>query len=386
MRVAVFTDNDFDKVNGVTTALAALLAHAPCDVAPRIYTAATEPADTPTYLAFRSLPVPIPFYGEMSMYLPHCRRYLRRVLADEIEVLHLTTPGPMGLTALWIAARTGLPLVGSFHTDLEAYTTLLSGSSRLGRWMGAYMKWMYGHCQTILVPSTATRAMLVDHGTDRERIGLWTRGVDTALFTPRRRSESLRGLWNVADSCPALIYVGRLSREKGLEILPEVSLGLRRLGLSHRFIFVGDGPLRSWLQARCPAAVFTGNLGRAAVAEAFASADMFLFPSRTDTAGNVVLEAQAAGVPVLVSDQGGPCENMMPGITGLLVGSSDPREWLAATVRLLRDVGTRHALGVGARQYALTRSWHAALESVYSAYRYAQQTTRAMSVVPHHAI
>ena len=127
------------------------------------------------------MPVPIPFYGEMSIYVPRAREYLRRVAADQVDVLHLTTPGPMGLTALWVAARTGLPLVGSFHTDLEAYTTMLSGSRRLGGWMGTYMRWMYGRCQTVLVPSAATRAMLLQSGSNGEHIRLWTRGVDTVV-------------------------------------------------------------------------------------------------------------------------------------------------------------------------------------------------------------
>ncbi|HXG90352.1 MAG TPA: glycosyltransferase family 1 protein [Vicinamibacterales bacterium] len=369
MRVAVFTDNDFDKVNGVTTTLTALVGHAPPDVQPRIYTAAALGTDDPTYLALRSFPVPIPFYSEMSMYIPRFRQYLERVLDDHVDVLHLTTPGPMGLAALWVAKKTGLPLVGSFHTDLATYTSLLSGSTRLGHWMGEYMRWMYGRCQQTLVPSSATRELLVAAGSRASRISLWTRGVDTQLFSPARRSSQLRSAWHVSERCPALLYVGRVSREKGLEMVPELLYRLRALGVAHRLIVAGDGPLRPWLQQQCPEAVFTGSLGRAAVAEVFASADAFVFPSQTDTAGNVVLEAQASGVPVIVSNRGGPRENMVDGVTGAVCAGSDARHWAAVTSDVLHDAVARASMAQAARDYALTRRWDIALSPVYQAYR-----------------
>ena len=368
MRIAVFTDNDFEKVNGVTTTLTALVTHAPADIQPRIYTAGTAAIDDPTYLALRSMAVPIPFYREMNMYVPRWREYLRRVIAEQIDVLHLTTPGPMGLAALWIATRTGLPLVGSFHTDLAAYTEVLSGSARLGRWMALYMQWMYGRCRPVLVPSAATRALL-EADSKGARIDLWTRGVDTTLFSPERRSPLLRDRWNASDARPALLYVGRVSREKGLEMLPALVERLSSAGLPHRLVIAGDGPLRPWLAERCPDAVFTGTLGREAVADVFASADLFIFPSRTDTAGNVVLEAQAAGLPVIVSDAGGPRENMRHGETGIVCEGTDPVRWADVTADLLHDAGRRRAMATAAREYACTRRWDLALSPVYDAYR-----------------
>lgn len=369
MRVAVFTDNDFDKVNGVTTTLTALLAHAPRDVAPRIYTASALSADGPDYLALQSRSVPIPFYREMSMYVPRWNEYLARVVDDGVGLVHLTTPGPMGLAALWVAARTGLPLVGSFHTDLAMYTTMLSGSPRLGYWVGEYMRWMYGRCRRTLVPSVATRDLLIAAGSCGKRIGIWTRGVDTDLFTPERRSTLLRDRWRVSERRPALLYVGRVSREKGVEGFPLILRRLHAVGLPHRLIIVGDGPLRPWLAAQCPDAVFMGTLGREAVADAFAAADVFLFPSRTDAAGNVVLEAQASGLPVIVSDAGGPQENLINGLTGVVCGGSDPGTWAFAVAAILHDLGRRHAMAVEARRYALTRRWDLALASLYQTYR-----------------
>jgi glycosyltransferase involved in cell wall biosynthesis len=372
MRVAVFTDNDFEKVNGVTTTLKALVAHAPPDVRPRIYTADRHGASEPDYFAVRSLGMPIPFYSEMKMYVPHWRAYRDRVAADGVEVLHLTTPGPMGLTALRVASVTGLPLVGSFHTDLEAYTSLLSGSPRLGRWFGAYMRWMYGRCQRVLVPSAATRAMLQGAGTRSDRLALWTRGVDTRLFTPDRRSNAQRQAWGVSDRTPALLYVGRVSREKGLEMLPAMLDCLRGRGVPHRLIVAGDGPLRPWLMKRCPGALFLGSLDRERVASAFACGDVFVFPSQTDTAGNVVLEAQASGLPVVVSAAGGPCENMLSERTGIVCAEHDAAAWATPVSALLGDAERRRRMAGAAREYALTRSWESALATVYGAYRAAR--------------
>jgi glycosyltransferase involved in cell wall biosynthesis len=369
MRVAIFTDNDFDKVNGVTTALEALIAHAPRDIAPRIYTASALASDAPHYLALPSRALPIPFYTEMDMYVPRWREYLRWIRRDAVDVLHLTTPGPLGLTALWIAARTGLPLVGSFHTDLASYTTVLTGSKSLGRLMTVYLRWLYGRCGRTLVPSAATRELMAAGGSDVARIGLWTRGVDTGLFDPQRRSASLRERWQVSDHRPALLYVGRLSREKGLELLPEMLYHLRALGVRHRMIIAGDGPLRSWLVHQLPEAVFMGVLGRRDVAEVFASADAFVFPSTTDTAGNVVLEAQASGLPVIVSDKGGPRENMVAGVTGWVCPRSDPRDWATLVGDVLRAPASKEQMGQAAREYALSRGWDHALSSVYQAYR-----------------
>ena len=134
-------------------------------------------------------------------------------------------------------------------------------------------------------------------------------------------------------------------------------------------IIAGDGPLRECLAEQLPDAVFTGMLGRKEVAEVFASADVFVFPSTTDTASNVVLEAQASGVPVIVSDRGGPKENMLPGVTGWICPRGDPKDWAYLVAESLRMSSRRELMGQAARQYALSRRWEQALSSVYQTYR-----------------
>ncbi len=368
VRVAILTDNDFEKVNGVTTSLGQVLAHAPSDVRVRVYTASALGCDTPDYLALSSWGVGIPFYPEMRMYWPPYRTLLARLRDDGVEVLHLTTPGPMGLAALAATRRLGVPLVGSFHTDLARYTALLSGSRALETFMRRYMRWVYAQCQVVLVPSEATRTLVAQSGVPVARQRLWGRGVDTGTFSPGRRSQALRDEWRARDDRPVVLYVGRVSREKGVDQLPDLHDRLNRLGLEHRLVVAGDGPMRAELAAACPAAIRLGTLGRERLADVYASADIFVFPSRTDTAGNVVLEAQASGLPVVVADAGGPRELMVDGGTGV-VCSADAGAWAAAVGGLLADGEKRTRMGEAARALALSRTWPSSLEPLYHTYR-----------------
>jgi glycosyltransferase involved in cell wall biosynthesis len=373
MRVAIFTDNDFDKTNGVTTTLKALLRHAPPDLRPRIYTLAELEVLEPDYLALRAAGLPIPFYGEMRMYVPRLRELRGHLRADGARLLHLTTPGPACLAGRYLAARLHLPAIGSFHTQLEEYTAVLSGSTRLGRLMGRYMRWMYGTCDPVFVPSVETRRRLEARGWCARRLAIWPRGVDTAVFSPARRSPELRARWRVSDRRPAILYAGRLSREKGLAIVERLESLLCAHRLAHRLVFVGDGPMGPELRRRFPDAVFTGMLPHDRVAVAMASADIFLFPSETDTAGNVVLEAQASGLPVIVTDVGGPQENMRDGDTGFVCYAGDSRSFCARIAELLRDGDERRAMSIAARRYAETRTWAVALEPLFAAYRAAMR-------------
>lgn len=368
MNVAIFTDNDFDKINGVTTTLTAALCYAPSSQRLRVYTAATLAVDTPEYLAVRSFGMPIPFYRDMRMYVPRLFEFVARARADKIDVIHLTTPGPIGLAALFVAWRLRLPIVGSFHTDLAAYASTLSGSARLGSLMREYMRWPYGKCVKVLAPSAHTRQLLIDAKADPAKIDLWMRGVDTSLFSPAKRSQALRDSWHVSSRRPALLYVGRVSREKQLLTLPAVQALLYARGIQHRFVIAGGGPLLAELQSRMPDAVFTGPLSREAVAQVFASSDLFVFPSRTDTAGNVVLEAQASGLPVVISGTGGPRENMVAGRTGTVCHRDDAEEWTSAIAALIRDDVRLSDMRVAARQYALTRTWELAMQPLYRTY------------------
>jgi glycosyltransferase involved in cell wall biosynthesis len=239
--------------------------------------------------------------------------------------------------------------------------------------MQEYLRWPYGKCRRILAPSEATRDTLVRSKVNPAKIRIWRRGVSTDRFTPAKRSDELRRQWGVGHERLALLYVGRVSREKGLDLLPPLSERLRRSRIDHRLIIVGDGPMRRELQERCEGAVFTGTQPPDAVAVAMASADLFVFPSRTDTAGNVVLEAQASGLPVLVSEEGGPKENMVDRTTGFVC--ADLRSFARRTGELAWNPERRRRFGAEARQYALGRQWVLALDPLYRVYREAVAPT-----------
>jgi glycosyltransferase involved in cell wall biosynthesis len=345
-----------------------VLKYSPSGIQPRIYTASDLAVAMPDYLAVKSAGIGIPYYREMRIYAPRLRAFARAAAADGISVVHVTTPGPIGLAARYVAGKLHLPLVGSFHTHLAEYATMLSGSELAGRVMRSYMNWLYRPSRRLLVPSESTRSLLADGGFDRTRIALWTRGVDTQTFSPFRRSDAIRDRWGVSDRRPALIYVGRLSREKGLALFDDLQTALFHHHISHRFIFVGDGPMREELKKLCPDAVFTGTLPHADVAEVMASADIFVFPSTTDSAGNVVLEAQACGLPVIVSDQGGPCENMRDGETGFVCEARNAASFCRPVAELFTSGEAKRLMGRAAREYALMRRWPAALAPLYHAW------------------
>jgi glycosyltransferase involved in cell wall biosynthesis len=369
MRVAIFTDNDFGKVTGVTTTLRAVLAHAPHDIRPRIYTASDTAACRPDYFAVASRGIGLPWYREMKVYLPALGSMRRELERNGVDLFHITTPGPMGLAARHLARALNIPVVGSYHTHLGDYARTLSGSRRLGEALEAYMRWLYADCERLLVPSEATRSVLMSRGYRAPTLGIWSRGIDTRRFRPGLRSRALREAWNVCDGRPAILYAGRLSREKGLDVVPRVHEALARCGFPHRFVFAGDGPMRDELSKISREAVFTGTLSHDHMAVAMASADLFFFPSATDSLGNVVLEAQASGLPVLVTDRGGPRENLLRGVSGHVLPAGDAAAFAACLGDLLTNADRRRRMGAAARSYALTRGWERALDALYGAWR-----------------
>jgi glycosyltransferase involved in cell wall biosynthesis len=369
IRVAVFTDNDFAKVNGVTTTLRALLQRTPSDLSVRIYTADGRGADEPDYLSLRAFGFGIPFYREMKVYFPPFWSYVRRARRDGIDLIHMTTPGPVGIAAIFTAWWLRIPLVGSFHTDLAKYATLLSRSRGLGFLVGRYLRRTYGQCQRILVPSEATSAMLRSAGIGAAAHIVWRRGVDTDLFSPARRSPALRERWGAGADTAVVMYLGRVSREKNLAAFLTVHEQLVALGRPFRLVFVGDGPMRAEIERRLPDAIVTGSIPHAQVGEYLASADVFAFPSRTDTAGNAVLEAQASGLPAVIGDEGGPRENVLADRTALVTDACDDRAFAEAVARLVRDRSLAADMGTAARAFALTRDWPSALEPLFATYR-----------------
>jgi glycosyltransferase involved in cell wall biosynthesis len=221
----------------------------------------------------------------------------------------------------------------------------------------------------VLVPSRDASERLVEAGWDGGRLVVWPRGVDATLFSPERRSESLREKWSVSDKRPAILYAGRLTREKGVSMLDQIGSQLYRRRRAHRFVIAGDGPLRDDLRHAIPDAVFLGQLPQDQLAAAMASADVVVSPGDAGTGGSVVLEAQACGVPVVVSAAGGASENVIDGESGFVCRPSDHVAFATGIEQLLADRAHRRAIGAGARKFAAGRSWQVATSVLYTSYR-----------------
>lgn len=368
MNVALFADIGGERVNGALTCLRAAVEHAPAGIRLRIYTAADVGFDTPDMLTVASRSLSVPFSPGRRMHLPPLASFTRHARAERIDVVHLATTGAVGVAAVAVALKLDLPIVGSVHGPVTRCEPAFGRSHHLRGILDAYSRWLYGHCSRVLVPSEHARCAFGAHF-DGGRLTPSQIGVNTRLFSPERRSAALRERWHVADHRPAMLYVGRLAREKDVDLLPGISDRLHSQRLEHRFVVVGDGPLRAELQDRMPDAVFTGVLAGTALSDVFASADLLVHPSRTDVAGHAVLEAQASGIPVVVSGAGGAHEHMLPQRSGIICRGRDPSDWVRAIAELLQFRLLRREMGHAARQFALTRPWDAALEPWYGAYR-----------------
>ncbi|MBN2122989.1 MAG: glycosyltransferase family 1 protein, partial [Deltaproteobacteria bacterium] len=285
--------------------------------------------------------------------------------------VHSATPGPIGLAALIIARILRLPVFGTYHTALPQYASMLTGDPSMEDLMWKYSLWYYNQMDTVYAPSRATGEELAARGIRKEKIRLYSRGIDIRRFHPSKRNGFFKSRFNVGGEEIKLLYVGRVSREKDLPLLVESFRTLVKNRAGIRLIVVGDGPYLTEMQAalRGLPVTFTGFLEGEDLAQAYASGDIFIFPSTTDTFGNVVLEAQASGLPVLVTDRGGPRENMIPGKTGFIVPAGDGRSFTEKAMLLINEPGLLAKMKREARRYMENRSFEASYMELWESYR-----------------
>lgn len=287
------------------------------------------------------------------------------------DVIHVTGPGDVGALGALLAWRKRIPLVASWHTNLHEYAATrfplkFARPFIEARSLDALM-FFYGAAKVCLAPNEELRS-LIERRTRRPTY-LMERGIDTVAFSPEHRAPR-------ADAEVVLGYAGRLRPEKNVRLLAAVERALEAAGLSnYRFKIVGDGSEREWLQANLKRAEFTGVLRGEALARAYASMDLFLFPSWTDTYGNVIAEALASGVPAVVTAGGGPKFLVQDGVTGA-VGRTE-EDFARRTVELVKDPARIAAMRAPARQWALGRTWDAVFERVWRAYEMAAGASMA---------
>jgi glycosyltransferase involved in cell wall biosynthesis/predicted metal-dependent phosphoesterase TrpH len=305
----------------------------------------------------------VPFYAGMRLGVPSLPGLVETLAEGRYDLLHVTAPGPAGVAAVLLSRVTGMPLVGSHHTELGAYAALRSGDDGLAAFARAGLAAFYGAPSLVLSPSPAADRSLLALGVEAERIGRWERGVDVDRFDPAKADR---------DAHPGelkVLYAGRLTREKGVDLLAESFLKARRLEPRLHLLLAGGGPEEDELRLRLGEhATFLGWLEGEELARAYASADVFLFCSTTDTYGQVVVEAGASGLPVVAVSEGGPASLVENRHTGILC-RPDADHIAGALLQLASSPALRRRLGEAARRAAESRSWERALDQLAAGYR-----------------
>jgi glycosyltransferase involved in cell wall biosynthesis len=372
VRIALFSETFLPQRNGVALILDRLVGHlteqghevmlaVPVSWRPR--------GDTPPRSGVRVIRVsgiPLPRYPDLTLALPLSPRVVREVADFRPDVIHLVTEYSLGLTGLQAAIATGIPAIASFHTNIPRYLPYY-GFGWANEWCWRYLRWFHNQAAMTFCPSETNRRELIERGFRNVRV--WPRGVDTARFAPTHHTVAHNG-GDDGTGALRLLYVGRLTPEKDLPVLFDAYERLRgNLGRPLQLTLVGDGAYTGVMRARAPRDVtFAGYLEGQSLSDAYAAADVFVFPSRSETLGNVVLEALASGLPVVGVRDGGTLENVRDGENGILCEPGNPDAFAAGIRRLAEDAPLRKRMARNARAWAEARTWDAAFAPLTGAY------------------
>lgn len=348
MRLAIVTETYPPEVNGVALTVQALeqglrgRGHEVSVVRPR-QSAGHAEAPHETLVRGASLPR----YPGLKFGLPATRRLTRLWREIRPEAIYVATEGPLGWSALRAARALGIPAATGFHTRFDSYMRDY-GAAFLQQTALRWMRRFHNRADATLVPTRELQAFL--QGCGFENVVLLPRAVDTVLFDPAKRDAALRKTWGLAEHAVAAIHVGRIAPEKNLALAMRAFRELQRMQPDARFVWVGDGPAREQLQREHPDFIFCGVQRGESLARHFASGDLFLFPSHSETFGNVTLEAMASGVPTVAFDYGAAREHLRDGLHGAAIADGDDAGFVAATSRIGNDADLRFAMGRAARE------------------------------------
>ncbi|HET9190689.1 MAG TPA: glycosyltransferase family 1 protein [Rudaea sp.] len=355
MRVSLVSETYPPEINGVALTVRELAhglaarGHSVQVVRPRRPDQVSEPGIVPLYLPS----IALPRYPGLRMGLPAGAQLRRDWQATAPDVVYVATEGPLGWSALRAARRLGIPVCTGFHTRFDNYAAHY-GVGWATPLVQAYLRRFHRRAATTLVPTRALAQELAELGIDN--VSVMRRAVDTTLFAPARRDPQLRAAWAVDADTPVALYVGRIAQEKNLDLAVRAFRALQARVPEARFVWVGDGPVRAELAAANPDFIFAGMRTGEDLARHYASADLFLFPSLSETFGNVTLEAMASGLAVVAFDRGAAHEYLADGIGGMRVRVDDTRGFVSATYAIGVDPVLRGTMGRNARLRIATLS------------------------------
>lgn len=368
VRVTLVTETFFPQINGVSRTLGKLVDHLRSvgDTVQVIHPDYGAPPASPWDVTLKA--VPLPFYKEVVVPLPPFGKVDRAVREFRPDLIHIATEATLGLHALLASRRWGAPVVSSFHTNFDQYTS----HYRLGfiePFVRRYLRWFHNRTRATFVPTPGLRRKLEAMGF--ERLHVWPRGVDACLFRPDRpHRETIRTQLGFGPETVVVGHVGRLAPEKNCGYLAEA---LEILGRHHPevgYLVVGDGPIRAELERNLgPRGRFVGFRTGEDLADHYAACDLFAFAGLTETFGNVLMEAMASGLPVVALAVGGPADVVQDGITGrLLPGDTPPERFATALAQLIEHPDQRRQWAKQARQYAETQTWSAIMQGLRDHY------------------
>ena len=382
LRVALVTETYPPEINGVAMTLACLVAglqargHDVQLLRPRQAPDAQgqRPVNGLEEVLMRGLP--IPKYPHLRMGLPAKKHLLSLWTARRPDLVHIATEGPLGWSALQAARKLRLPVSSDFRTNFDAYSRHY-GVGWLQKPIAAYLRKFHNQANCTMVPTEQLRRSLDGQGF--ERLHVVARGIDTAMFNPAHRDASLRAQWGVGEHDRVVLSVGRLAAEKNLGLLVDAFQAMRAVDPRLKLVLVGDGPQRAELQQRCPGAWFAGSQTGQALSRHYASADVFLFPSLTETYGNVTPEALASGLAVLAFEHAAASELIRSGHNGLLAPQGDAAAFVRRAVDMAANPELCQQLAQQARASVITRDWASIATQVESLWaRLARQQERVV--------
>ena len=367
MRVAIFTDAYVPQINGVSKTLSKLVEYFEENgIQYRVVAPAFKNIKSnDKVLRYNSVKLLI--YPDCRLSVPNYLSVKREMNKFKPDIIHVITEFSLGLCGLRYAKTHNVPVVSSYETNIPQYLKYYH-MKFLEKRSWAFFRWFHGKCDRSFSPSLATLELLKSKGLNN--LDVWERGIELGSFSPKNRDEELRESMNVKDKL-VFLYVGRVSAEKNLEIFLRVAEKLdEKYKDKIHFIMVGGGPSLKKLIAIAPKNItFTGFVKGIKLAKIYASADVFLFPSATETLGFVVLEAMASGLPVICCGEGGVKDNVIDGHNGIICEHKNVQEYCTAAEKLINDPSLRHRMSENAIEHAAHKDWNNAIANLVDGYR-----------------